>query len=294
MKIVVFDVGGTFIKYAISDEDGNLSGKGKIETPATKQEFDEAVLNIIRKEEAIDGLAFSLPGFIDAKRGYISVGGSLRYHDDCMFVKRMQELVSLPVTIQNDAKCAALAQCWKGKAASYENAVVLVLGTGVGGALIQENQIYHGSHFMALELSCIIQGDIRTQGLSATLGNRFSIPELMKRIAARLGKDSLDGEIAFELLREGNQEVKAELTAYVSMLALQLFNFQCAFDPDVFLIGGGISSQPEFLSYLQTAVDMLLKRIPFALPRIRVEAALYHEDANLIGALAQFIQTMDR
>lgn len=294
MKIAVFDVGGTFIKYAISDENGSLSKKGKVATPNTKQEFDEAVLNVIKHEETIDGLAFSLPGFIDTKRGYISVGGSLRYHDDCMFVKEMQKLVSLPVSIQNDAKCAALAQCWKKTAFPYENAVVLVLGTGVGGALIQQNQIYHGSHFMALELSCIIQGDIQTQGLSATLGNRFSIPELMKRIAVRIGKESLDGETAFVLLREGNQEVRSELQAYVTKLALQLFNFQCAYDPDVFLIGGGISSQPEFLTMLQSAVNELLNRIPFALPHIRVEPALYHEDANLIGALAQFLQVIDR
>lgn len=290
MKLIVFDVGGTFIKYAQCDEDGNLSKKGKVETPSTKQGFHEVVQQIIKDHTDIDGLAFSLPGFVDPKRGYISVGGSLRYHDDCMFVKEMQELVSLPVTIQNDAKCAALAQCWK-KDASFDTAVVLVFGTGVGGALLQQGELYAGAHFMALELSCILQGNLQTQGLKATLGHRFSIPELMKRIAKRLGVAHLEGETAFALLNEGNKEVMEELQAYSSMLAIQLFNFQCAFDPDVFLIGGGISTQPAFISSIQKSVDQLLAQIPFALPNIRVEAARYQEDANLIGAFVQYIRS---
>lgn len=290
MKIAVFDVGGTYIKYACSDEQGNLSQKGKIKTPQSREAFYSAVEEITKKLGVVEGLAFSLPGFIDAKQGYISVGGSLRYHDDCHFVKDMETHMKLPVSIQNDAKCAALAQIWKGNQ-TKENAVVLVFGTGVGGALIQQGQLYDGSHFMAMELSCIIQGDIATQGLQATLGNRFSIPNLMDRIAEKLQLEHIEGEEAFQLLREGNDIVKEEMLAYYQMLALQLFNFQCCFDPDVFYIGGGISAQPEFVSSIQYAVDELLKRIPFSLPHIQVKPMQTHGDANLIGALYQYLSS---
>lgn len=289
MKIAVFDVGGTYIKYACSDEQGNLSNKGKIKTPQSRQAFYDVVEEIVNKLGEVEGLAFSLPGFIDAKQGYISVGGSLRYHDNCHFVKDMEAYMKLPVSIQNDAKCAALAQIWKGEQVN-ENAVVLVFGTGVGGALIQQGQIYDGSHFMAMELSCIIQGDIKTQGLQATLGNRFSIPNLMDRIAEKLQLEHIEGEEAFTLLREGNEIVKEEMMAYYQMLALQLFNFQCCFDPDVFYIGGGVSSQPEFVSSIQYAVNELLKRIPFALPQIKVKQMCHQADANLIGALYQYLK----
>lgn len=289
MKIAVFDVGGTYIKYACSDEQGNLSHKGKIKTPQSREAFYDVVEEIINKLGTVEGLAFSLPGFIDAKQGYISVGGSLRYHDDCHFVKDMEAHMKLPVSIQNDAKCAALAQIWKGNQTN-ENAVVLVFGTGVGGALIQQGQLYDGSHFMAMELSCIIQGDIATQGLQATLGNRFSIPNLMNRIAEKLHLEHIEGEKAFQLLREGNEVVKAEMLAYSRTLALQLFNFQCCFDPDIFYIGGGISAQPAFISLIQQAVDGLLEKIPFALPPIQVKQMCHQADANLIGAVYQYLR----
>lgn len=288
MKIAVFDVGGTYIKYACSDEHGNLTQKDKIKTPQTHEDFYTCIEQVVDKLGKVEGLAFSLPGFIDAKQGYISVGGSLRYHDNCHFVKDMQERMHIPVSIQNDAKCAALAQLWKGGKVD-ENAVVLVFGTGVGGALIQHGNIYNGSHFMAMELSCILQGDIKTQGLKATLGNRFSIPNLMDRIANKLQLEHIEGEEAFTRLREGNQLVKEEMMAYYQMLALQLFNFQCCFDPDVFYIGGGISAQPEFVPSIQYAVDELLKRIPFALPQIQVKQMCHQADANLIGAVYQYI-----
>ena len=143
---------------------------------------------------------------------------------------------------------------------------------------------------MAMELSCIIQGDIATQGLQATLGNRFSIPNLMDRIAEKLHLEHIEGEKAFQLLREGNEVVKAEMLAYSRTLALQLFNFQCCFDPDIFYIGGGISAQPAFISLIQQAVDGLLEKIPFALPPIQVKQMCHQADANLIGAVYQYLR----
>lgn len=286
----VFDVGGTFLKYALSDAAGTLSHQGKVKTPVTKEGFYQVIEELLQQIGPVEGLAFSLPGFIDAKRGYISLGGSLRYHDDCYFVKEMQEHFNLPVSIQNDAKCAALAQCWKGSAKEYENVVVLVFGTGVGGALLQHGELYLGSHFMSLELSCILSGNLATEGIQATLGSRFSIPNLMARMAKRLGMEQLSGEAAFAMLKDKNTVVMEEFQAYYQALAVQLFNFQCAFDPDIFLIGGGISAQPEFVASIQTACDQLISHIPFRLPPIHVASIKYQQDANLIGAVAQFLQ----
>lgn len=293
MKIAVFDVGGTFTKYAQSDENGTLTYKGKTKTPQTKELFHKMIQSILNEFDAVDGLAFSLPGFVDANRGYISLGGSLRYHDDCYFVSEMTEIFKLPVTIQNDAKCAALCEIWKGKANDYENAVVLVFGTGIGGALIQEGKVYKGSHYMSSELSCVINGDLSKQGFQAILGNQFSIPELMKRIANRLGREDIHGEEAFQLLHEQNQEVIEEMQIFYSKLAIQIFNFQCFYDPDVFLIGGGISEQQAFIEGIQQAISMFESRIPFKMPKINVESTSYKSDANLLGALYQFINSKE-
>lgn len=84
--------------------------------------------------------------------------------------------------------------------------------------------------------------------------------------------------------------MKAEMLAYSRTLALQLFNFQCCFDPDIFYIGGGISAQPAFISLIQQAVDGLLEKIPFALPPIQVKQMCHQADANLIGAVYQYLR----
>lgn len=290
MKIAVFDVGGTYVKFAKGDEDGNLSHHGKVRTPQSKQAFHELVKDVINDLKEIEGLAFSMPGFIDSSKGYIVLGGSLRYHDQCHFIKEMQEDFPMPISIQNDAKCAALAEVYKGKAKDYQNAVMLVFGTGIGGAFIQEGNIYMGSHYMSSELSCVIAGDIAKQGYAATIGNQFSIPMLMDRIAKRLSLPHMEGEEAFQKLHEGNHEVRDELQKYYTNLAPHIFNFQCYYDPDIFFIGGGISVQPLFIDGICKAVEAFQSRIPLPLPKINITGATFHAEANLIGALYHFLK----
>lgn len=290
MKIAVFDVGGTFIKYAISDQEGHLTHKGKVATPDTKAGFQTCIQSCIQDMGVIEGYSFSLPGFVDSEQGYISLGGSLRYHDNCRFVQEMENLLQLPVIIQNDAKCAALSEIWKGNAGNYHNAMVLVFGTGVGGAFIQDQQVYLGSHFMSSELSCIITGDITKEGFQATLGNTFSIPNLMARIAKRCGIAQLSGQTAFQMAEEGNPIVLEELTVFYRSFAVQLFNLQCCYDPDVFFIGGGISEQPAFIQGLREAAKAFLAQISLPLPPIDIQSTTHKADANLIGAVYQYKQ----
>lgn len=80
---------------------------------------------------------------------------------------------------------------------------------------------------------------------------------------------------------------------FYSKLAVQIFNFQCFYDPDVFLIGGGISEQQAFIEGIQQAITMFESRIPFKIPKINVESTSFKSDANLLGALYQFISSKE-
>ena len=289
MKIGVFDVGGTFIKYAISDELGNLSCLGKLPTPLeTKEDFIKCIHRILNQLGKVDGLAFSLPGFIDNDKGYISVGGSLRYHDSYKFIENMQKEFQLPISIENDARCAALAELWKGEAKHYKNAVMLVFGTGIGSALIQEGQIYRGSHHMANELSCIISRDLKEHGMNATLGSRFGIPSLAKRISKVVNQE-IKGEDIFELIKQGNQAVIEIYKRYIYELSIEIFNFQCMYDPDVFYIGGGVSEQEMFIQSLQVGVHQFIDNLPFEIPHIELKKATFSSKANLVGAVYRYL-----
>lgn len=172
MSILTFDVGGTLIKYALMDQTGTMLAQGKVPTPMESQ---EAFLNVIEEVASqwmaqLEGIALSLPGTIDSESGWIFQGGSLRYHSQTNLKEIMEERFHLPVEIENDARCAALAEVCAGNMKDITNGIVLVFGTGIGGCFILNNEIYKGSHLFSGEVSALITKDIKTFGTHAAWG----------------------------------------------------------------------------------------------------------------------------
>ena len=149
---LVLDVGATTIKYAIMTGEGDILEKGKTATPIgdgkKTEDFVEAIGAIYDKfvnSTHIEGIAMGLPGQIDVKRGIVYNGGGIRYLHEA----HLQELIqarcnNTPVSMENDGKCAALAEIWKGNAKDVKDACVLVFGTGIGGGIIRGRKVIHG------------------------------------------------------------------------------------------------------------------------------------------------------
>ena len=138
MKVMVFDVGGTGIKYSVMDEQLNRTDTGSTPTPADSQEH---FLNTLREiylphKDEVDGIALSLPGFIDAEQGVVKGGGapSLAYNVGTPVGPRLAEVCGCRVWIENDGKAAAIAELERGVLKGCRNAAVFIIGTGVGGA----------------------------------------------------------------------------------------------------------------------------------------------------------------
>lgn len=145
MRIAVFDVGGTFIKYSLMIDDV-MASQGKVPTPRDSQEhFLETIESVLRDMQQVEGIAFSLPGVIDVNKKYIHAGGSLTYnnHTD---IKVWEDRFHLPIEVENDARCAAIAELEAGHMQGIQQGLVLTFGTGVGGGIIINGDIYKGSH----------------------------------------------------------------------------------------------------------------------------------------------------
>ena len=157
MKYLVLDVGGTAIKYALMTEKLEFLEKGKIKTPRDSIEnFIDNIGNIYDKyKNDIEGMALSIPGVLDSDTGYMYTGGSLEYNTDKNMLMVLGERCKTKIAIENDGKCAALAELWKGNLQECENGVVILLGTGVGGGIIKDKKLYKGKHFFAGEFSFI-------------------------------------------------------------------------------------------------------------------------------------------
>lgn len=158
---LVFDVGATFVKYAWMTGEGVIEEKGKIPT-ANKvgdgvEDFLESIGNIYDQYKcrgAIEGIAMGLPGQVDVENGIVYGGGGLRYMDDIPLGKLLSKRCDgLNVSLENDAKCTALAEVWLGNASEVQDACVVVFGTGIGGGVIKDRKVHRGNHLLAGEIS---------------------------------------------------------------------------------------------------------------------------------------------
>ena len=152
MNYLAIDVGGTFIKYAVITDQCSNSVKDKTPTRQDSMEiFIDSLVEIYEKVSSnyeLDGVALSMPGIIDSKRGFMYTGGTLFCISNVNIVEILEQRLHVPVTVENDAKCAALAELWKGAVKDCINAIVVVCGTAVGGAVICNREIVSGKNFM--------------------------------------------------------------------------------------------------------------------------------------------------
>ncbi|MEG0276595.1 MAG: ROK family protein [Coprobacillus sp.] len=293
MSIAVFDVGGTFIKYAEIHKDIIMT-QGKVSTPRDNQEnFLKAIENVLSELSShVEGIAFSLPGVIDVKRKYIFAGGSLRYHDHC-YIQQWEERFQLPIELENDARCAAMAELSKGNMQGIEKGIVLTFGTGIGGGIIMNGDIYKGSHLIAGEVSVLMTKDMRKYGTHAAWGARCGTVNLIQRIAEVKGISDEDGKEVFSWVERNDEESMKIFEEFCYDIVVQLHNIQCLLDPQRICIGGGISSNPLFIEGIKKAQKEFYAKIPIEFPYAEIYKCEFGNDANLIGAYQHYIKAKD-
>ena len=293
MKYLVLDIGGSAIKYALMTRELEFVEKGKKPTP---HDCIESFIEVVGKiydeyKNEIEGMAISMPGVLDREKGYTYTGGSLTYNEGKEIVKILQERCPTKITIENDGKCAALAEVWKGSLKDCNDGVVIVLGTGVGGGIIKDRKVHKGKNFFAGEFSFIATDVNNTEGNGSWWGNLSGSKSLIEAAAKakNMPAEELDGYKVFEYANNGDEDILKVLDDFTYKLAVQIFNIQCILDPKVFAIGGGISSQDILIEYIEKNVDKYHKNFIFDIPKPNVVRCEFRNDANLIGALYNFI-----
>ena len=127
MSILSIDIGGTFIKYALMDQDAAILSRGKIPTPQKgRTELVEAIGRLYDDMPDVEGIAISMPGIIDSEKGYCVMGGALGYNDDFYFRHVLYERCPVKIVIENDAKCAAMAEARMGALKDVSDGLVLI------------------------------------------------------------------------------------------------------------------------------------------------------------------------
>lgn len=289
MKYLAIDVGGTFTKYALMDEDCQFYEKDKVPTEKDSLEkFVDMLTAIYEKfSEEIEGIAICAPGMIDSEKGFMYNGGSLFCIKNINIVEILKNRCNVPVTVENDAKCAALAEVWKGSLSDCSNSMAVIIGTAVGGAVIVDKKVLKGKNFMAGEFGYLFTDENRWQERSQFLAENGGVPALIRMVETKkhLPEGSLDGEKIFSMANQGDEETIEVLRQYCRHLAVQISNCQFVVDPEKIAIGGGISAQPILLELIKEALKELNAVFPYSLPIPEIVNCRFFNDSNLIGAL---------
>lgn len=294
MKYLVLDIGGTSIKYALMTEKLDFLEKGKVKTPKDSiEEFIDVIGNIYDKyKEDIEGMALSIPGILDSDTGYMYTGGALEYNVGRNMVKVLGKRCKTKITIENDGKCAALAELWKGNLQDCENGVVILLGTGVGGGIIKDRRLYKGKHFFAGEFSFIASNiNVMTNNDKEWWGTLNGSDGLLDDFARikNLSTDEIDGITFFWYANNGDKDALDILNRFTYKTALAIINLQCILDADKYLIGGGISEQDILMEYIKKNIDDYHSQFEYFFPKPVVDRCRFRNDSNLIGALYSFL-----
>ena len=295
MKVLTVDIDGTYIRYACMDEFMNIGKRGKIFTPQEgREDLIESVARIFEAVGDAQGIAVSMPGIIDSAKGYCTMGGALRYNDDFYFRDALYERCKTKIYVENNAKCAAMAEAAVGSLADVEDSFLLIFSTMIGGACIRDHKLYKGKHFAAGEVSYTILNSGGKLNDENFWGRSFGIPKLLQRYAALkdMDIDTVDLLTIFDAVQNSEPEAVSCLQWYTKEIAVRIFNLQTVLDVERFSIGGGLAKYPAFMESLRGNLEQLYRECSFKLPQAEIVASKFYHDANLIGALQCWLAEM--
>lgn len=301
--LLTFDIGGTFIKYALVDEAYQVSDSSKVPTPDTIEEFWEALEYVICSfQNRMTGIAISCPGEINSRLGFVFKGGLIPYLRNIPLASRLNKTFQVPVTVLNDGDAAGLAEARIGNLQDCGCGATFVLGTGVGlaltsnGSLISTWNLKDYLRWPSLGEKQVTPGqkqyqtEILKHGISSLVQNSGSAVNFVANASQLLELPEEDGVQVFEVLEAGHHEKLQDLFAsYCREIAILIYNLQSLVRLEKVTIGGGISSQSLLLEEINHQYKSLMEESGeqrFSL--VEIQSARYHNSSNLLGAVCHF------
>lgn len=315
-RCISFDIGGTWTKCAIVSNLGKVTKFARFATPALAR--PEKLINFITEtarglcsaEET--PLCISVAGVVDSSKGVVRQSPNLPKWRDVQLRSMLSRSAGAEVLIENDANCALLAESWLGAARNMSDAILLTLGTGVGGACIAGGRLVRGASGYAGEFGHMTT---RTGGWSCSCGGAGHLESYcsisgLRRLAKRRMPPALLGRLTqlaknspaggndiprrlFRLAKQGNNHARAvwdEFGTYLGAAVASLLNI---FNPEVVVLGGGVSkAYPAFRGSMKLAVERLAYKD--VVKNARVKVARFADEAGVIGAASLAFRLIGR
>ena len=297
------DIGGTSVRAAVIDADGEIHASLRDATPPTERETEDILVTLINKlagTHAVSAVGLAVAGFVSQDRSRVMFAPHLAWRDADV-PERISRRVQLPVVMDHDVNSAAWAEFRRGASAGTRIALLIALGTGIGAGLIIDGEIYRGAHGVAPELGHLT---VLPGGRPCACGKRGCWERYCSGTAladtARERMTSGDAPILRQLsgddpaavtgtmvavaATEGDPAALAAMDDLGHWLAIGLALVTDVLDPEVIVVGGGVASAAGM--FLPLAVSEFAGSITGAghRPVPRVELARFGDRAGIIGA----------
>ena len=290
MNILAIDIGGTMIKYGLVSSDGEILSTNKIETEAEKglENILNKIDNIFKryKENNPVGIAISGTGQINGMIGKV-IGGNpiIPNWIGTNLVKILEEKYNLPIVLENDVNCVALGEKWVGAGKDLSNFICLTIGTGIGGGIILNNQLFRGENFVAGEFGHILIKKGEFEQFASTTA-------LIRLVKERTGK-TLNGKEIFDLEKKEIVEYQEVISEWIENLTDGLSSIVYCFNPANMILGGGVIEQGEAL--INRVKNSLFKKIGLQFKeKLNIIQAKLGNNAGMIGASYLLLEKINK
>jgi glucokinase len=279
MRIAGIDIGGTAVKIGLFEPDKGLTSRMQLATVTGNPEELAAIIHEAVRQLSADLVGIGTAGAVDTSTGLVTAG-NLHWRD-VPLRQLMEQQMRCPVWVDNDAQAALMAEHYNGACAGVRNVVYLTLGTGIGGALLLDGKPWRGHDNTAGELGHIIT---HADGLPCSCSKcgcfevYASASALVRMSGGMAAKDVIDAA------RGGEPKYFDLFASYLHELGIGIVTLIMIFNPEMVVIGGGISAAGDMLlEGLRREVSALFAGRPNYF-KGSIQLARHRNDAGMIGA----------
>lgn len=284
MQVLCFDIGGTDIKYGIV-KDEVIIEKHKVPTEAksSQKELEKKLYNLTKEmlnKYDVVGVGVSCAGSIDHERGVVATPPeAIPSFGGWDFKSFFKNNFNLDCVADNDVNCFAIAEGRSGAAKDFKNFFTITVGTGIGGAVVFNGKIWRGLNYNAGEVGRMLLPKEKFEALA-------SVTALVK-YAQDLGLDVHNGKEIFDLYDQDDFLAEQAVANFYHYLAVGIANLIYTFNPEAFVIGGGITNRECFIEELNKTINRYL--VDGFKNTAIIRRAYYKNDGGMMGAYYNFI-----
>lgn len=308
--IIGVDLGGTNLRTALLSSEGDILDKRKEATYASdgwQKVVQRLIQNIERLQEiaiqkglSVAAVGVGAPGVIQVDKGIVVKSPNFPDWNNLPLKKELEKALNMPVFIENDANAAALGEQWLGAGRDINSMILLTLGTGVGGGIVLNNQIWQGADGMAGEIghmTLIPDGRLCGCGNTGCLEMYASARGIVQSYREAVNSSGiamvteLSSEQIYQAARNGDTVALKVMKDMGRMLGIGIASLINIFNPQMIVLGGGVKEAWQlFINATQEEVMRRAFKVPAE--RTKIVPSLLGDDAGMVGAAAIAMQKM--